>query len=90
MLHNEYRSLIRPGAPHYLSRSECENERGLVHGIQDVGNAIDYSTSMIINDAAGFLKDNKHMYNCASVDANGKIQECSNNPDNVIKEAANL
>ena len=53
---------------HYIPSSECENERGLLRGMKDVGNAKYDSRSMIINDAASSLKYRGHIHSCALMD----------------------
>ena len=87
MLRNRLRSLIIPEifAPTF-SRSKCENERGLLYGIQDFRAAKDYSRSMIINDAAALLQDDGYIYRCALMVAKGDAQLCKK-IDNMLEKA---
>ena len=88
MLHTKLRSLIFPAMfTATFSRSECENERGLLCGIQDFGAAKDYSRSMIIKDAAALLNDTGYIYRCALMDAKGNVQECEKNIANIVENA---
>lgn len=56
---------VLPVAPSYFARAVCKNERGLLHGIEDVSNAHEYSRRMISDDATALLRDRKHMSSCA-------------------------
>lgn len=88
ILRHKLRSLTIPVIfAHSVPRSECENERGLLSGIKDVGDAKCYSRSMIINDAAALLEDRRHIYSCALLDANGNVSECKTNIRNIVKES---
>ena len=79
MLLIEVRSLITPAvlpvAPSCFTRAVRKNERGLLHGIEDVSNAHEYSRRMISDDATALLRDRKHMCNCALKDTHGDVKK---------------
>lgn len=83
------RSLIIPVvltvAPSCLARAECKNERGLLHGIEDVSIAHEYSRWIISNYATALLRDTEYMYNCALRDAHGDGQACNKSLEEIIQ-----
>ena len=89
MHRTKLKSLIIPAvltiAPSCFARAECKNERGLLHGIEDVSNAHEYSKQLISNDAAALLRDRKYMFNCALKDAHGDVQTCKKSLDEIIQ-----
>ena len=91
MYRTKLASLIIPAvftvAPSLLAHAECKNERGLLHGIQDVSNAHEYSRRIISTDAAALLRDRRHLYNCALEDAHRDVEVCKRNLDEITKKA---
>ena len=91
MYRTKLASLIIPAvftvAPSSLAHADCKNERGLLHGIQDVSNAREYSRRIISTDAAALLRDGKHLYNCALEDAHRDVQVYKRNLDEIIQKA---
>lgn len=68
------------------STSELGRARGLLRGIFDVANVKDYSRRIILEDAVDLLKDTRHIYNIALVDANGNATECNNNLTEIVRK----
>ena len=73
--------------PRLYSLSEVEKARGLLTGFSHVGDATQFSGKIILNDAAGLLKDDKSLYNSALKDANGDIEKLEKNMEEIEKNA---
>ena len=83
------RSLIIPAvrtvAPSCFASAECKNERELLHGIEGVSIAQEYSRRIISNDATALLRDTEYMYNCAFRGAHGDDQACNKSLEEIIQ-----
>ena len=73
--------------PRLYCLSEVEKARGLLTGFSHVGDATQFSGKIILNDAAGLLKDDKSLYNSALKDANGDIEKLEKNMEQIAKKA---
>jgi hypothetical protein len=72
--------------PCFIAHSECE-EKGLLNGIPDVGNAKYYARKINLRDAGDLLKNTNYLYNSAVEDVRGDTNELEKYLQDTVKRA---